>query len=301
MKGYLSIGAVSKQKNVSIKSLRYYDRIGVLKPAYVNQKTNYRYYTEEQLYLLDAIGLCIELGIPLKDFEKYTDGKHFHLRQLLYDGKILAEQKILDIRARLETVQAALHSLEKDGEPLSDIALPKTVQTASPAMSKEDSAPAASSATAPFAAAKTTVQSNLPEGFYRRQIPERALLIAPLEEDSLENYGQKVLRLFMLAQLLGMTAEYPSGLLYDYKENGRIEKFLFIHVQNYKDCADKRLRIIPKGSYLCIQHDKHRIARAPEILKEAFASQMPLTVIESDIIDENIKQGENSLEMQVLL
>ena len=55
MSQYMSIGKVSKLKNVSIKSLRYYDQIGILKPAFVNTETNYRYYTNEQLYLLDAI------------------------------------------------------------------------------------------------------------------------------------------------------------------------------------------------------------------------------------------------------
>ena len=64
MNQYLSIGKVSKMKNVSIKSLRYYDKIGILKPAFINAETNYRYYTEEQLYLLDAVTLCIKLGIP---------------------------------------------------------------------------------------------------------------------------------------------------------------------------------------------------------------------------------------------
>ena len=46
MSQYMSIGKVSKLKNVSIKSLRYYDQIGILKPAFVNTETNYRYYTE---------------------------------------------------------------------------------------------------------------------------------------------------------------------------------------------------------------------------------------------------------------
>ena len=36
MNQYLSIGKVSKMKNVSIKSLRYYDKIGILKPAFIN-------------------------------------------------------------------------------------------------------------------------------------------------------------------------------------------------------------------------------------------------------------------------
>ena len=36
MKEYLTIGEVSKMKGVGIKSLRYYDRLGILKPAYIN-------------------------------------------------------------------------------------------------------------------------------------------------------------------------------------------------------------------------------------------------------------------------
>ena len=73
MKGYLSIGKVAKLKGVSIKSLRYYDEIGVFRPAYTYPVTNYRYYKEEQLPLLDAVSLCIELGIALRDFDKYRD------------------------------------------------------------------------------------------------------------------------------------------------------------------------------------------------------------------------------------
>lgn len=73
MKGYLSIGKVAKQKNVSIKSLRYYDEIGIFKPALTDHTTGYRYYKENQLYILDAISLCLELGIPLKNMSGYCD------------------------------------------------------------------------------------------------------------------------------------------------------------------------------------------------------------------------------------
>ena len=67
MKGYLSIGKVSKAKNVSIKSLRYYDEIGIFKPALTDHRTGYRYYKADQLYILDVISFCIELGIPFSD------------------------------------------------------------------------------------------------------------------------------------------------------------------------------------------------------------------------------------------
>ncbi|MBD5544017.1 MAG: MerR family transcriptional regulator [Lachnospiraceae bacterium] len=113
MKGYLSIGKVAKLKGVSIKSLRYYDEIGILKPAFINEQTNYRYYKEEQLMIIDAITLCLELGIPLKEFEKYRDASGaLQLSSLLFDGKQLAEKKIRAMSQRLEALQNTLTMLE---------------------------------------------------------------------------------------------------------------------------------------------------------------------------------------------
>ena len=45
MKKYFSIGEMSKLYNISIETLRHYDRIGILKPEYINKKTGYRYYS----------------------------------------------------------------------------------------------------------------------------------------------------------------------------------------------------------------------------------------------------------------
>lgn len=113
MKGYLSIGKVAKLKGISIKSLRYYDEIGILKPAFINEQTNYRYYKEEQLMIIDAISLCLELGIPLKEFEKYKDASGaLQLSNLLFDGKLLAEKKIQSMSRRLEALQQTLTMLE---------------------------------------------------------------------------------------------------------------------------------------------------------------------------------------------
>lgn len=104
MNEFLSIGKVAKLKNVSIKSLRYYDDIGILKPAYVNGQTNYRYYTREQLYLLDAVDLCLQLGIPLKSLHNYVQDGTPNLKKLLDDGHSLAKR-------RIETIQDCLHKL----------------------------------------------------------------------------------------------------------------------------------------------------------------------------------------------
>ena len=53
MENYFTIGEISKLSRISLKTLRYYDEIGLLKPKYVNQENNYRYYSIEQLTTID--------------------------------------------------------------------------------------------------------------------------------------------------------------------------------------------------------------------------------------------------------
>ena len=63
----LSIGEFAKLRGVSVKSLRYYERVGALKPAYVNEESGYRYYSINQISDLDMVTTFIELGVPLKE------------------------------------------------------------------------------------------------------------------------------------------------------------------------------------------------------------------------------------------
>ena len=67
MKNYFTISEFAKLRNININSLRYYEKLGLLKPAIVDEKTGYRYYSAEQVSLLNKIILCIQLGIPLKE------------------------------------------------------------------------------------------------------------------------------------------------------------------------------------------------------------------------------------------
>lgn len=95
MKKFLSIGEVSKIKGVSVKSLRYYEQLGILKPAYVNKGTGYRYYTVDQLLIVDLIYICIELNIPLKNFKNYlTAQENIDIHHLMTDGEQIINEKI---------------------------------------------------------------------------------------------------------------------------------------------------------------------------------------------------------------
>ena len=56
------IGDFSKLSRVSVKTLRYYDELGLLKPANVDDFTGYRYYVIDQMPRLNRILALKDLG-----------------------------------------------------------------------------------------------------------------------------------------------------------------------------------------------------------------------------------------------
>ena len=68
-----TIGEISHITGVSKDTLRYYDRIGVFKPEYVDPENQYRYYTYSQFWYLDIITCCRRLQIPLERVKAVLD------------------------------------------------------------------------------------------------------------------------------------------------------------------------------------------------------------------------------------
>lgn len=91
----LSIGEVAHLKGVGIKALRYYERIGILRPAYVNPETGYRYYALRQMNELDVIVSCVQLGVPLKELADYvSESGVMDIAALLDRARTLAAEKL---------------------------------------------------------------------------------------------------------------------------------------------------------------------------------------------------------------
>jgi len=62
----LRIGTFSRRGRVSVKALRHYEAIGLLKPAHVDGATGYRYYEPSQLDDLHRLMVLRALGLPLE-------------------------------------------------------------------------------------------------------------------------------------------------------------------------------------------------------------------------------------------
>ncbi len=61
----LKIGDFSKLSRVTIRMLRHYDEIGLLKPVKIDKYTGYRYYSEGQLPVMARINSLKDMGFGL--------------------------------------------------------------------------------------------------------------------------------------------------------------------------------------------------------------------------------------------
>lgn len=73
MSKYFTIGEISKLFNIPIKTLRYYDKIGLFKPAIINEQNNYRYYSIDQFVIIDIIKNSKLMGMSLKEIQNIMD------------------------------------------------------------------------------------------------------------------------------------------------------------------------------------------------------------------------------------
>jgi len=63
----------SQLSGVSIPTLRYYDRLNILKPKIVSDKTGFRYYSSKQLETIKRIEMLRSLGFQIEEIKKLVD------------------------------------------------------------------------------------------------------------------------------------------------------------------------------------------------------------------------------------
>ena len=112
-KEYLTIRRFAQLRGVNINSLRYYEKLKILVPAWIDPQTKYRYYLPEQLITLDTILLCIQLGIPLKTLREYMD-ENGSLKEkvILEKGKERLLSQISELQQGIELTEFQINSIE---------------------------------------------------------------------------------------------------------------------------------------------------------------------------------------------
>ena len=73
------IGDFSKATNTSIKTLRYYDEIDLLKPSYIDYFTGYRYYEKNQINIIREIRALKDINLSLKEIKQYLETRDMNI------------------------------------------------------------------------------------------------------------------------------------------------------------------------------------------------------------------------------
>jgi DNA-binding transcriptional MerR regulator len=123
----MSIGEFARLAAVSVRTLRHYDEIGLLRPARVDEATGYRGYTAEQLGQLNRIVALKELGLSLAQVRRLLAGITLdELRGMLMLRRAQLETELQSHRSQLLGVEARLSYIEREGTmPADDILLKK--------------------------------------------------------------------------------------------------------------------------------------------------------------------------------
>lgn len=114
----IRIGDFSKLSQVSIKTLRFYDEIDLLKPVEVDRFTGYRFYEYAQLARLNRILALKELGFSLEEIRKLLDERIStgEMRGMLILRRSECRQRLQEEEERLARIEARLRQIEQENK-----------------------------------------------------------------------------------------------------------------------------------------------------------------------------------------
>ncbi len=261
-----SIGKLSRLTGVHIQSLRYYEKLGILNPAYIDPQSQYRYYTFQQTRIVEAIQYCADLGIPLKQFQNFLSEKDGQIdyAALIQWGIRLTNEKMERIQKRLSFLenvqQEILHAEECRASSFTKSHFPERVCWAIPYEGTQ---------TAPdFYAAVCRLISDIEANGLHAGFNNGQLLLC--REDKMESY------IFIDIRETDVSAE------------SLIKTF-------------PQIVSIPAGEYLCTVSKESNIRRAPQVFPSLFEQAFPKTVVEVELFSEKLPYSAPVFEIRCSL
>jgi effector-binding domain-containing protein len=114
----MQIGDFSKLSFVTVKALRYYDEIGLLKPERVDEFTGYRYYSASQLPRLNRIVALKNLGLSLDEVAQFlrNDVAVASILDVLHTKQAEIKGRLEEETERLTRVEEWLKQTETEGK-----------------------------------------------------------------------------------------------------------------------------------------------------------------------------------------
>ncbi|MDO4326407.1 MAG: MerR family transcriptional regulator [bacterium] len=114
MKELFTIGEIGRLFHINVRTLRFYDEAGVLKPEQTDEKTGYRYYSTKQFERLNTIKYLRALNMPLEKIVRFFENKDTDTLAALLN------EQLEETAAQIAQLQKIEKKLKKRMEQLTD-------------------------------------------------------------------------------------------------------------------------------------------------------------------------------------
>ncbi|MGG2063556.1 MerR family transcriptional regulator [Bacillus sp. S14(2024)] len=111
----ISIQQLTKETGVTVRTLRYYDQIGLLEPS-GKTEGGHRLYSEHDVLKLQQILFLKEMGFPLKEITNMLETEHVNLKEVLQNQLLFVQEGQKKFSRMEKMLQAVLYSTELEGE-----------------------------------------------------------------------------------------------------------------------------------------------------------------------------------------
>ena len=259
MKNYFTISEFAKLRDININSLRYYEKLGLLKPAYIDKTNGYRYYSAEQVSLLNKIILCIQLGIPLKAMVEFLDEEgNLESQKLLERGRIVARERIQEMQNNLDYIEYSLKNIEENSEYRKYTGI----------YERE------------FEVRKVMVTDT----YTNIEVFEPKKIVS------------EVSKIYRYAQSKGMFPILPAGQILHIDEEGNIKFCFFLEILNAEN--EERILTLPAGKSQCKQIELEPTVDFFKIIKDSWDDFGGKTIIVNNVMLEKYSFENHPSELQ---
>ena len=262
MKDLFTIGEMHKLFAVPVRTLRFYDEIGLLRPERVDPRTGYRYYSAGQFERLNTIKYLRALGVSLERIRGFFENRDTDVVELLL------QEQLADTRRRLDELQRIERRI---GRRLDDLRRARTAKTG------------------------VVLQKALPAraiAFLRQEIPQGGDLETPLAE--LQSHIRQDAAVFMGKVGVSIARERLYARQFD-RYTG-----IFLFVEPEEQYGGPVLHL-PAGEWLTVCYRGTHAHRAPsyELLLDE-AARRGFELAEDSVEVTHIDAGFTSDETQYL-
>lgn len=113
-KNNFTVGELSELTGVSKQAIRYYDRIGLLKPGSIDRRNGYRYYSPIHLLYLNSIMRLTQLGCSLKETERYLYGGNLiDTKRMLQQRRQITEKRMQELGRAIAAIDSQISQIEE--------------------------------------------------------------------------------------------------------------------------------------------------------------------------------------------